>query len=509
MTIERAILRFLDDLQGLDMHGFLLTLHGQTLCEGYWKPFSSDAPHRMYSVSKSCVSLAIGLLVGDGKLSLDERIVDRFPEWSAGASDELLEVTVRDMLMMATCYDGTQYRVLEDENWTRPFFFGQPTHPAGTLFHYDTSSSQTLGALVERIAGCDILSFLQERLFTPLGMTGEKRWLKDASGASQGGTGLLMTLGDLSKLANFCMSDGLGLIPTGYLREATACQIATGERPEPEARYGYGYQFWRMRRGFWLYGMGGQMALCLPDSGVCLCTIADLTLDGPGVQPVVDAFFRHLEHIGELAHDESDARALRERLETLRCEPLTLAATRSAAAAPCESDTARRDPRAPHACQGDRPSGDAPVRIALTHGRLPFDALTLAKDAVIFSIGGKEYPLPFASGQWKDGIFPATAEKCMTSGGWRTPDRFELLCKLNGDFALTMRLFVAFKDTRASVRVVSSLNEVAAGWDGLASGAEAEHATDETAAASGGKQAVEIRAKQRGGAREIARSQQG
>lgn len=463
MTIERAILRFLDDLQGLDMHGFLLTLHGQTLCEGYWKPFCADAPHRMYSVSKSAVSLAIGLLVGDGKLTLDEHIVDRFPEWSAGASDELLEVTIRDMLMMATCYDGTQYRVLEDEDWTRPFFFGQPTHPAGTLFHYDTSSSQTLGALVERIAGRDILSFLQERLFTPLGMTGEKRWLRDACGTSQGGTGLLMTLRDLSKLANFCMSDGLGLIPTGYLREATACQIATGERPEPEARYGYGYQFWRMRRGFWLYGMGGQMALCLPDSGVCLCTTADLTLDGPGVQPVVDAFFRHLEHIDGLAHDESDARELRERLGTLRCEPLALAATRHEAAP-------RRDHGAQRACEDAYPDTATPVRVALTHGCLPFDALTLAPDAVVFHIGAKEYPLPFGSGQWKDGVFPATGELCMASGGWRTPDRFELLCKLNGNFALTMRLFAAFKGERASVRVDSSLQEVAAGWNGMAWG---------------------------------------
>ena len=463
MSIERAILRFLDDLQGLDMHGFLLTLRAETLCEGYWKPFSSDAPHRMYSISKSAVSLAVGLLVGDGKLSLDERIVDRFPEWSAGASEMLCEVTVRDMLMMATCYDGTQYSVLKDENWTRPFFFGRPTHPAGTLFNYDTSSSQTLGALVERIAGCDILTFLENRLFAPLGMTGEKRWLRDASGASQGGTGLLMTLRDLSKLANFCMGDGQGLILTDYLREATSCQIATGERPEPEARYGYGYQFWRMRRGFWLYGMGGQMALCLPDSGVCLCTIADLTTDGPGVQPVIDAFFRHLEHISELAHDEGDARELRERLKTLRCEPLALAATRREAATRCGQSASQ-------AREGGRPDRDAPVRIALTHGHLPFDALTLAPDSATFSIGGQEYPLPFGNGQWKDGIFPATSELCMTSGGWRTPDRFELLCKLNGDFALTMQLFAAFKGDRASVRVDSSLNEVAAGWNGLSWG---------------------------------------
>ena len=83
MTRERAILAFLRELEGRGLHGFLLTLRGETLAEGYCAPFGAEQMHRLYSVSKSVVSLAIGLLADEGRLSLDDPIVRYFPEWVA------------------------------------------------------------------------------------------------------------------------------------------------------------------------------------------------------------------------------------------------------------------------------------------------------------------------------------------------------------------------------------------------------------------------------------------
>ena len=120
---EEAILNFLDEVDRLNMHGMLLTLEGQTLAEGYWKPWRAEQPHRMYSVSKSGVSLAVGMLADEGRLSLDDRIAAYFPEWTGGDKPELLlRVTIRDMLRMATCYDRAMYSPLKDEDWTKPFF---------------------------------------------------------------------------------------------------------------------------------------------------------------------------------------------------------------------------------------------------------------------------------------------------------------------------------------------------------------------------------------------------
>ena len=110
MTRERAILSFLQELEGKNLHGFLLTLRGETLAEGYFAPFGANQMHRLYSVSESVVSLAIGILADEGRLSLDDPIVRFFPEWVDERTPQLLrEVTLRHMLTMSTCYDRAMY----------------------------------------------------------------------------------------------------------------------------------------------------------------------------------------------------------------------------------------------------------------------------------------------------------------------------------------------------------------------------------------------------------------
>lgn len=58
------------------MHGFVFMKDGKTVAEGYYKPFCKGQLHRMYSVTKSFVSIAIGMLCDEGKLSLDDKVVD-------------------------------------------------------------------------------------------------------------------------------------------------------------------------------------------------------------------------------------------------------------------------------------------------------------------------------------------------------------------------------------------------------------------------------------------------
>ena len=80
--------------------------------ETYYKPYTRDTLHRMFSVTKSFVSLGIGLLEAEGKLSLDDKIVDFFPEKlpKPGVHPYIAMMTIRDMLTMRTCHDKTTYK---------------------------------------------------------------------------------------------------------------------------------------------------------------------------------------------------------------------------------------------------------------------------------------------------------------------------------------------------------------------------------------------------------------
>ena len=90
----------------LCLHSLLIIRRGALVFEGQWAPMTSTEKHRLYSSSKSFVSMAIGLLVGDGKLQLSDRVVDFFPEYDqSGMHHWMKDTTIRDLLCMADCHD--------------------------------------------------------------------------------------------------------------------------------------------------------------------------------------------------------------------------------------------------------------------------------------------------------------------------------------------------------------------------------------------------------------------
>lgn len=277
------------------MHGFILSVGGEIKATAYYEPFEEGKPHRMYSVSKTMTALAVGMLAEDGKLSLGDHIVDYFRDYLPENPDgRLMRQTIRDMLRMSTCHRATAYKEGVDHDWAKSFFTVPPTHEPGTVFNYDTGCSQVLAALVKRISGKNVLEFLQERLWGPIGAEDDKFWLCDPSGVNQGGTGLCMSLRDMHRTAQVMMDGGRGLIPAWFLSEMTRCQITTEMYTNEEERYGYGWQCWRTRCGWAMYGLGGQLAIACPDKDVLLCTIADTRLDPVGVQRIYNAFFAEI-----------------------------------------------------------------------------------------------------------------------------------------------------------------------------------------------------------------------
>ena len=316
-----AILNFIDRLEkgGVCMHGFELRVQGEIRAEGYYAPFRKGEMHRMYSISKTMTALAVGILAGEGKISLEDRICDYFRDKLAESPDpRVLRLTIRDMLRMATCHKKTTYREGIDYNWDESFFTVKPTHEPGTMFNYDTSCSQVLCAMCQRVTGRNLLEFLQERVFDPIGATDSKKWLTDPSGVPQGGTGLMMSLRDLGKVAQLVADGGRGIVPADFIAQMTRRQIVNEAPSIPEEANGYGYQVWMTRNGWAMCGMGGQMAVCCPEKEILLCAIADNRLDGLGIQKMYSAFYEEIVAREGEAEWPGDAQRLEERLGSLK-----------------------------------------------------------------------------------------------------------------------------------------------------------------------------------------------
>ena len=79
---SKGIMKFLDRMEQnqIELHSFMVIRHGQCAAKGWWKPYDEKFRHPLYSFSKSLTATAIGFAQQEGILSVDEKIVDIFPE---------------------------------------------------------------------------------------------------------------------------------------------------------------------------------------------------------------------------------------------------------------------------------------------------------------------------------------------------------------------------------------------------------------------------------------------
>jgi hypothetical protein len=79
---SRGILHFLHLVEdkAINLHSFMLLRHGKVAVDAFYRPYNKNMLHPVYSVSKSLTSAAVGIAIGEGLLSLEDRVIDFFPE---------------------------------------------------------------------------------------------------------------------------------------------------------------------------------------------------------------------------------------------------------------------------------------------------------------------------------------------------------------------------------------------------------------------------------------------
>ncbi len=344
---SESVKRYLEllDRRGIPMHSVLMMKGDSLFCECYYAPFDKDTTHRMYSQTKSFVSIAIGLLIEEGKLSLDDKITDFFPEKINGKIPESLKIqTVRHMLTMSTVGYGDIWFGNPEPDRTKIYMNCKrsPERYPNTLWEYDSQGSQVLSNLVEKLSGMSLFDYLYSRIFTHLGAFKTATILKTPNGDSWGDSAMICTPRDIMSFARFVMNygvwEGKRLMNEGYLREATSKVVDNREGPRTMAfHHGYGYQIWRTERnGFAFVGMGNELTVCLPDDDVIFVCTADCQGDNGAAREYI------INHFFELIMDEMEKNPLPE--NPFAYDELTeLMETRRLFALTGEGDSATRE----------------------------------------------------------------------------------------------------------------------------------------------------------------------
>jgi CubicO group peptidase (beta-lactamase class C family) len=232
-----------DALVGPGMRGVLVISRGRVVAERYAPGFSQETPLLGWSMSKTVTAALVGLLVKDGKLTLDQAGL-----WPAGDGRE--RIRIADLLAMSSGLRfNEEYGAVSDV--TRMLYLvpdaagfarAQPLiHPVGEVWSYSSGTANIVSRLVQDTGGGP--GFVQERLFKPLGI--QSAVIEpDEYGTFVGSSYMYATARDWGRFGQFLLQNGewqgQPLLPAGFV-DTMASPVAASA-----GEYGHGF--------VWLWG---------------------------------------------------------------------------------------------------------------------------------------------------------------------------------------------------------------------------------------------------------------
>jgi CubicO group peptidase (beta-lactamase class C family) len=420
----RDFVAFLDAVErsGIELHSLMVLRHGHVVAEGWWAPYTADRPQLLYSLSKSFTSMAVGLAIDQGLVSVNGSLLMHLADFSpADVNERVGAITVDDALRMATGHlEDPIYSVIswcaqhDDPEWLRAFFALPPERAPGTVFAYNNMATYALARMVQQATGQRLVDYLGPRLFEPLGIT-ERLWMTDAGGHDWGFSGLHLRTESLAACGQLWLQggrwQGRQLVPAEWLQTATSALLPTDAvnrgdpkaKPEPDWAAGYGYQFWQSRHGYRGDGGYGQFCLVLPEQDA----VVVLTAATERMQKLLELVWQHL--LPALASPATLSEANRASMAPVPAD-VELANRLAGLALPAPTTTDRR--ARPGRFTPGRESGVARVTAILLREVGPDFALDLSLDGVV-------HTMPVGEGRWLDGQWPTDPPiPFLSAGGW-------------------------------------------------------------------------------------------
>lgn len=445
----------------IPMHSFLLVRNGVLLSEAYYAPYEKDSLHRMYSITKSFTSIAIGFLEQDQMIHLDDPIINYFPEFlpKTGVHPYIAKTTIRQMLSMQTPHAKSTCRRSPRNHWVESFFIVAPEHMPGTVFSYDSSGSHVLAALVEKLTNMTLLDYLRSKFLNEINFSAKSFCLTDAQGTTQGASGLVATSLDIAKVAWIMMHDGIyndkQYIPLYYAKDAITKHSSTlFHGAHEDERQGYGYQFWIIRNhGFAMYGLGGQLAICLPDKDIMLVTTADVIKIDSGIPAIYEAFWEEIyDNISNISllEDLSAYRNLEQMSKRCKVNPIINASSHNI--------TTEVNNRTYYF--SDNLMGLSEIRLEIKK----------SKGFLHYKNSSGRFCLPFGIGYLIQSTFPYYKQRCSTSGSWIEDNLFFIKSHITDAHMGFISIELYFKDNSLTVNMKKFEEELFHEFDGSATG---------------------------------------
>ena len=280
-----------------NIHSLIIIRNDHMVMEKYFRGYTREDLHFVYSVTKSVTSALVGIALEQNKVSgLDSKLLSYFPQYPAleNHHPDKENIRLEDVLTMST-------GLLWDE-WTNPY--GHPQNDAtlmstspdwikhmldrpmiatpGSQFSYSSGCTMLLSGILQETTGQTAEDFGGDHLFEYLRM--KWQWNKGPNNLTNTGWGLFLRPIDIANFGQLYLNggsmDGEQIISSDWIQNSTRAHIDAGN-------YNYGYQWWRFKDDhhvvsslaindlYFAWGYRGQFLFVIPHLDMVVVSTAD------------------------------------------------------------------------------------------------------------------------------------------------------------------------------------------------------------------------------------------
>jgi CubicO group peptidase (beta-lactamase class C family) len=254
-----------------------------------------DNTYNMRSVTKSIISILIGIAVEQGLINnLDEPVYKLLAGKIVNNDTSKEAITIRYLLDMTAGFPSIEETMqalkftFSDGDWINYIWNLKIENTPGENFKYNSANTHLLSGVISNVSGMSTFEFAKKYLFNPLGIT-NFYWETDKKGINFGGGNLFLNIYDLAKIGKLIINkgdwDNSVIISEEWLQKSFTSYN--------EWLYGFSYGFlWYIKEeictktqiGYITYsasGAGGQKLIIIPDLDIIVVAVSrtDLTKD--------------------------------------------------------------------------------------------------------------------------------------------------------------------------------------------------------------------------------------
>lgn len=263
--------------------GIVMLKDGKTLYENYFNECTADSRIHIFSVTKSIISILIGIAIDKGYIkNPDQKVLDFFPEYKVRKGEKTLQsITLENLLTMTAPYKhkfNPYVKYFTATDWVKfslDLLGGRGQ--VGKFKYAPLIGPDIMSGILVKATGQSVFDFAQENLFLPLGITVEKNitfrskeeqlafnsatnisgWVTDATGINAAGWGLTLSAVDMAIIGQLYLNSGVWnkkqIVSVSWIAASTREHSRWKKLNLP-----YGYLWWKFDNGFAAMGDGGN-----------------------------------------------------------------------------------------------------------------------------------------------------------------------------------------------------------------------------------------------------------